>query len=95
MNPQLVPTKVAPNPMRAPGEYLVTLAPGTDIEVLADLYGRFKIKRIRTLGANVYLMTIEDDPGPVIMEKLRLRDLQIRAVQPNFVYRATPSPKAQ
>jgi hypothetical protein len=74
---------------RAPGEYLVTLAAGADIKAIADLYGRFGIKDTRGLGRNLFLVSLIQDPGPAKMEELRRQNAQIKAVQPNFVYRAS------
>ena len=89
------PREPSPMPMdfssrqnRAPGEYLVTLAVGADVKTIADLYGRFGIKGTRSLGPNVFLVTLTEDPGPARMEELRAQNAQIRAVQPNFVYRS-------
>jgi len=88
------PRDPAPAPMdfssrqtRVPGEYLVTLAAGTDVKAIADLYGRFGIKGTRDLGRNIFLVTLTEDPGPAKMEELRRQNAQIKAVQPNFVYR--------
>ncbi|MBI3529534.1 MAG: hypothetical protein HY067_16400 [Betaproteobacteria bacterium] len=88
------PRDPAPTPMdfssrqiRAPGEYLVTLAAGADVKAIADLYGRFGIKGTQGLGRNIFLVTLTEDPGPAKMEKLRGQNAQIEAVQPNFVYR--------
>ncbi len=72
---------------RAPGEYLVTLAAGADSKAIADLYGRFGVKTLRSLGRNVFLVSLTEDPGPARMEELRGQSAQIKAVQPNFVYR--------
>ena len=72
---------------RVPGEYLVTLAAGAAIQAIADLYGRFGIKGTRDLGRNIFLVTLTQDPGPARMEELRGQNAQIKAVQPNFVYR--------
>ena len=33
-----------------------------------------------------YLVTLNDDPGPASMEKLRAGNVHIKSVQPNFVY---------
>jgi hypothetical protein len=73
---------------RVPGEYLVTLAAGADAKVIADLYGRFGIKGTQGLGRNVFLVKLTEDPGPAKMEALRGENAQIKAVQPNFVYRS-------
>jgi len=90
------PRDPAPTPMdfsshqiRVPGEYLVTLAAGADVKAIADLYGRFEIKGTQGLGRNIFLVTLTEDPGPAKMEELRGENAQIKAVQPNFVYRAS------
>ncbi len=73
---------------RVPGQYLVTLVPGTDVKAITELYGRFGIKGIQNLSPNVFLMILTDDPGPSTVEDLRGRDARIKAVQPNFLYHA-------
>ena len=90
------PGDPAPKPMdfssrqtQVPGEYLVTLAAGADIKVIAELYGRFGIKGTQELGRNVFLVRLSEDPGPAKLEELRSRNAQIKSIQPNFVYRAS------
>lgn len=75
-------------PIRVPGEYLVTLAASAEVKAIADVYGRFGIRGIKRLGDNVFLVTLTEDPGPATMEKLRAEDARIRAVEPNFLYRS-------
>ncbi len=70
-----------------PGEYLVTLEGQAGVEAIADIYGRFGIKGIKGLGGYIFLVTLDEDPGPEKMEELGRRDPRIKAVQPNFVYR--------
>jgi hypothetical protein len=89
------PGTLAMDPQRSPsaqnrvaGEYLVTLAPGADVKVINDLYGRFEIKRIQDLGRSVFLLVITDDPGPAKMDEIRRQEARIKAVQPNFAYRS-------
>ena len=72
---------------RITGEYLVTLAPGTDPKGIDEQYGRFQIKRIQSLGRDVYLVTLGEDPGPEQMKELGARSAHVKAVQPN---RASP-----
>jgi hypothetical protein len=72
---------------RMPGEYLVTLAAGTDVKAIADLYGRYGIKGTQDLGRNLFLIRLTEDPGPAKLEELRTQNVQIKAIQPNFVYR--------
>ncbi|MHB8345592.1 MAG: hypothetical protein ACYDHM_00155 [Acidiferrobacterales bacterium] len=91
VSPRAPAIKLGSHQIRVPGEYLVTLAPGTSTEVIAALYGRFKIRRIRALGDDTFLMAIGKDPGPDRIERLRFGNQQIRAVEPNLVYHALPS----
>ena len=72
---------------RLPGEYVVTLVPGADTSAIVGLYGRFGIKGMKDLGNNLFLVTLSEDPGPAKIEELRVQNAQIKAVQPNFVYR--------
>jgi hypothetical protein len=90
------PSDPAPTPIglssrqtRVPGEYLVTLAAGADVKVIAELCGRYGIKDTRDLGRNLFLVRLTEDPGPAKLEELRGQNAQIKAVQPNFVYRAS------
>jgi hypothetical protein len=78
-----------------PGEYLVTLAPGSDVKAIADLYGRFGIKGTRDLGYDLFLVILVDDPGPTRVEELRAQSAQIKAIQPNYVYQPLGSSKAR
>ncbi len=87
-DPALAPTDFSSRQTRVPGEYLVTLAAGADVKAIADLYGRFGIKGTRALGRDLFLVTLTEDPGPARLEELRRQNAQIKAVQPNFVYRA-------
>jgi hypothetical protein len=86
-NPGPKPMDLSSRQTRAPGEYLVTLIPGAESKVIADLYGRFGIKDMKDLGSNLFLVTLTEDPGPAKMEELRGQNAQVKAVQPNFVYR--------
>jgi len=94
-NPQTAPGGALSQQTRVPGEYLVTLAARAEVKAIADLYGRFGIKNIKELGRNVFLVTLTEDPGPATMEKLRGENAYIKAVEPNFVYRAQGSGSAR
>ena len=76
---------------RVPGEYLVTLDAGTDVNVISQAYGSLGIKSIKKLGNDVFQINFGDDPGPEKMEALRNQDSRIKAVQPNFIYRSNRS----
>jgi hypothetical protein len=86
-NTGLTPTDFSSRQTRAPGEYLITLAQGADVKVIAALYGRFGIKGMKDLGSNTFLVILTEDPGPARMEELRGQNAQVKAVQPNFTYR--------
>lgn len=94
-NPETAPKDALSQQTRVPGDYLVTLAEGADVKVIADLYGRFGIKSMKDLERNIFLVTLTDDPGPSKMEELRGQNAHVTAVQPNFVYRINGSGNAQ
>lgn len=81
------PTGAWSQQTRVPGEYLITLAAPAEVKAVSDLYGRFGIKGIKNIAPNLFLVTLTEDPGPEAMEKLRMGDARIRAVEPNYVYR--------
>ncbi len=76
---------------RVPGEYLLTLDADTDVKVITDVYGSLDIKSIKKLGNEIFQIDLGADPGPEKMEELRHQDSRIKAVQPNFIYRANRS----
>ena len=86
-DPVPAPMDFSSRQTRVPGEYLVTLAAGADVKAIADLYGRYGIKGTQDLGRNLFLVRLTEDPGPAKLEELRGQNAQIKAVQPNFVYR--------
>lgn len=86
------PTGAWSQQSRVPGEYHVTVAPPVGVEAVSDVFGRFGIKAIRNIAPNLFLLTLSEDPGPEVMGKLGSGDARIRAVQPNFVYRAQEKP---
>lgn len=71
---------------RVPDEYLVTLAPDADVQVISEFYGRFGIKELDALGGETYLLVLMNDPGPREMEALTGDDSRFRAVQPNLIH---------
>lgn len=84
---QAAPTGASSQQSRVAGEYLVTVTGPAGVKAIADLYGRFGIKGIKELAPHVFLVTLADDPGPATMEALRKGSAQIKAVEPNSVYR--------
>lgn len=78
----------AGDPARVPGEYLVTMAAGSGEAALREACGRFGITGVQAIGNDAYRVTVSDDPGLAGLEELARKDARIRAVQPNFVYKA-------
>jgi hypothetical protein len=86
--PEAVPKDPPSTRSTVPGEYIVTLSPGVEAGAVEQVYGRFGLKRIQDLGGGVVLVALKEDPGLERMKELQARDARIKAVQPNFVYRA-------
>jgi hypothetical protein len=91
-SPQVERVAAASQPERVTGEYVVTLAASADSGIIRDVYGRFGIKNIKELAPGVVVVTLAEDPGPAAMEKLRAGNPDIKAVEPNFVYRTQGNP---
>ena len=87
-NPAQEPAGILSEQSRVPGEYLVTLAPGADPKAIDEQYGRSQIKLTQYLGRDVYLVTFVEDPGLRKMQEIGAGSVDIKAVQPNFTYRA-------
>ena len=83
------PAAIGSEQTRVTGEYLVTLAPGIDVKAIEDAYGRFGISAVKGVGPGIFQLTLTEDPGPEKMEELRRQDPRIKAIQPNFIYRAS------
>jgi hypothetical protein len=71
-----------------PREYLVTVEPGAGEGAVREVYGELGIARVDSIGNHVYRVVFTEDPGLERLEAKRQGDARIRAVQPNFVYRA-------
>jgi len=86
-NPEPAPVGSKAEGTRAPGEYLVTLAPQANATVIRNLYSGFDIRALKPLGPNLYLMQIANDPGPAVIEQRAKTSRDIKAIQPNYTYR--------
>jgi hypothetical protein len=82
------PKEISASRSTVPGEYLVTLGPGADAGAVKEVYGSFGVKQLQDLGNGVVLVALEKDPGLARMKELQALDPRLKAVQPNFVYRA-------
>jgi hypothetical protein len=69
-------------------QYLVTVVAGAGEAAVREALAPFGLASIKPIGNDAFLVTIEDDPGLARVEALGKRDPRIKAVQPNFVYRA-------
>jgi hypothetical protein len=58
------------------------------VKAIEDAYGSFGIKAIKGVGTGIFQLKLSEDPGPKKMEELRSQDPRIKAIQPNFIYRA-------
>ena len=70
---------------RIPGEYIVTAEKGANHETLNEIFETYVVKSIKYIGRERYLIKLEKDPGPEIIEQDGLRSKLIKSVQPNFV----------
>lgn len=73
-------------PPRVPNEYLVTLSPHVNENVITEYYGRFGIKYVHALeDEETYLLVLSNDPGPKQLEQLIQNESRIKAIQPNLI----------
>jgi hypothetical protein len=79
------PVRPAEQP-RVPDEYLVTLAPEVDKNIIFEYYSPFGIKDIFALGGETFLVVLVNDPGPQKMESVIDKEDRIVVVQPNLIY---------
>ncbi len=77
---------------RVPGEYLVTVRKGGDEALIRQLYAPYAVREVKSLGGDLFLVRLDQDPGPDAVRRKGLASDRIRDVQPNFVYRVGPPP---
>lgn len=75
---------------RVPGEYLITVQNGGDESLIRREFADRSVRSVRQIRDDLFLVNIERDPGPEAMRQMAAGCAQIRAVQPNFIYRANP-----
>ncbi len=80
---------------RVPGEYIVSLAPDTGASLIVRVLASYDPDVIRDLGNARHLVRLGRDPGPEQVSAAVRGQAAIRAVQPNFVYRASPVPSSR
>ncbi|MHA2092209.1 MAG: hypothetical protein ACW98K_15255 [Candidatus Kariarchaeaceae archaeon] len=73
---------------RIPGEYLVTVKEGIGEEYIDTVFAASKVVAVDKITTNLYLIKIEDDPGPSKIYEDYLKDENIDKIQPNYKYEA-------
>jgi len=73
---------------RIPGEYLVTVKEGVREKYINTLFASNKVVAVKKIHDNLYLVKIEDDPGPSKIYEDYLKDENIEKIQPNYKYEA-------
>lgn len=76
---------------RVVGEYLVTLS-GTEPEEILRIFSPYKPRIMKKAGLESYLIKLEVDPGPEEVKKTASSAPEIKAIQPNYIYRSGPLP---
>jgi len=71
---------------RVVGEYIVTVKEGIDEQFLYELFFENSILLVKNIHNNIYLIKIEDDPGPTEIKRLYLKNNNIDKIQPNYKY---------
>jgi hypothetical protein len=69
-------------------QYLVTVAAGAGEPAVREVLAPLGLTAVKPIGNDTFLITLGEDPGLARVEALGKQDARIRAVQPNFVYRA-------
>lgn len=59
---RLRPETIA-SPDRVAGEYIVTVHPGSDADVLRQLYSAYGVRDVVNIGANLFFIKLTRDPG--------------------------------
>lgn len=72
---------------RMQGEYLVQTKSGKK-DVIYDFLKQYKVLNIKKSSeAGFFIVNIEQDPGPQVLETASKKFLDIKSVQPNFLYK--------
>jgi hypothetical protein len=72
---------------RMPGEYIVSLDEGGNEALVRKLYEAYQVKNLEDLGRGRFLIKLENDPGPEVIERKGMESAHIKSVQPNYLYR--------
>ena len=78
---------------RVMGEYIISIEEGVDQDIIYSLFADYKGLSLINIRSNIYLIKLENDPGP---ENLRIEYLdkeEIKDIQPNYKYSVNPPEK--
>ncbi len=65
----------------------LNLASASQVEYVLAPYS---VRGVRSLGGGLFLVELDQDPGPETIGRKGLESDRVEDVQPNFVYRAAP-----
>lgn len=69
-------------------QYLVTVSAGAGEGAVREALGPLGLTAVKPIGNDSFLVTLGEDPGLAKLEALARQDARLKAVQPNFVYKA-------
>lgn len=75
---------------RVIGEYIVTVKEGIDEKFLYKLFSANAVLKVKKIHQNIFLVKLENDPGPTEIYKLYFEDEDIENIQPNYKYEIEP-----
>ena len=74
---------------RVLGEYIVTIRESGDEAIIRELFEANFVIKIEDLGLGRgrFLIKLEQDPGPEVINRKGLESPIVKRVQPNYIYR--------
>lgn len=72
---------------RVLGEYIVTIRESGDEALIRELFEANFVIKIEDLGRGRFLIKLEQDPGPEVINRKGLESPFVKRVQPNYIYR--------
>lgn len=71
---------------RVPGEYIVTLSGDVSDTLIRELFEEYAVTTIENLGRGRFLIRLEYDPGPQVIERIGAESPSVEHIQPNYIY---------
>jgi len=78
---------------RVIGEYIIKVKEGITEDFLKSYFSSLYISAVKQIHGNIFLIKIENDPGPAKMKEEYVNNKQIIDIQPNYKYELIPSKK--